>query len=298
MAQSICSTCSQVITRWSDTQSANGIADVSTWARRSLTDDLAKEVEPHSIVAKETNNLADLKALWDGSERSTTPGASATFAGTMEQSTDDGSEHKGSESDSMPESYEGFYDVKLSHPQHNSQQLTPLQLLQHQQQPHLRANVPDLAPMLRYFPPTTANLCPLAPTAATSHADASAMYSSYMEQDEFLGPQSFATASSSFAYEAIAANFQAPVAATDSPVAGVDGAVINDVCGCSGVPSIGSYAHLSGQCSRCCFYPKGRCANGYSCQFCHFDHDKRPRNGKKKRYRRSPDDTGEAFFDD
>lgn len=54
------------------------------------------------------------------------------------------------------------------------------------------------------------------------------------------------------------------------------------------LPSVGSYAHLSGQCSRCCFHPKGRCANGNSCQFCHFDHDKRPRNGKKKRYRRGP----------
>lgn len=49
------------------------------------------------------------------------------------------------------------------------------------------------------------------------------------------------------------------------------------------VPSIGSWAHLSGSCSRCCFFPKGRCTNGYSCRFCHLDHDKPPRNGKKKR---------------
>jgi len=63
----------------------------------------------------------------------------------------------------------------------------------------------------------------------------------------------------------------------------------------SGVPSIGSYHHLSGQCSRCCFHPKGRCANGYSCQFCHYDHDKRPRNGKKKRYRRQGDGSLEGI---
>ena len=33
---------------------------------------------------------------------------------------------------------------------------------------------------------------------------------------------------------------------------------------------------------RCCFHPKGRCVNGYSCQHCHFDHEKRKRKGKKR----------------
>jgi len=43
------------------------------------------------------------------------------------------------------------------------------------------------------------------------------------------------------------------------------------------LPSIGSLGHYVGQCSRCCFHPKGRCLNGYDCRFCHFDHDKRRR---------------------
>lgn len=87
-----------------------------------------------------------------------------------------------------------------------------------------------------------------------------------------------------YAYEALAPAFAVPAASTVAVQPGGDG-----------VPSIGSYAHLAGQCSRCCFHPKGRCANGYSCSFCHFDHDKRPRNGKKKRYRRQGDEAGECL---
>lgn len=45
----------------------------------------------------------------------------------------------------------------------------------------------------------------------------------------------------------------------------------------AGLPSLGSLGHYAGQCSRCCFHPKGRCLNGYDCRFCHFDHDKRKR---------------------
>jgi hypothetical protein len=45
----------------------------------------------------------------------------------------------------------------------------------------------------------------------------------------------------------------------------------------AGLPSVGSLGHFAGQCSRCCFHPKGRCMNGYDCRFCHFDHDKRRR---------------------
>jgi hypothetical protein len=37
-------------------------------------------------------------------------------------------------------------------------------------------------------------------------------------------------------------------------------------------PSMGSEAHNSGQCKRCCFFPRGRCTNGYNCEFCHYDH--------------------------
>jgi len=39
-------------------------------------------------------------------------------------------------------------------------------------------------------------------------------------------------------------------------------------------PSVGSASHFSGDCRRCCFFPKGRCTNGQSCEFCHFEHDK------------------------
>lgn len=49
------------------------------------------------------------------------------------------------------------------------------------------------------------------------------------------------------------------------------------------LPSVGSAGHATGNCSRCCFHPKGRCTNGYNCEFCHFDHDKRKRKKKKKK---------------
>lgn len=47
-------------------------------------------------------------------------------------------------------------------------------------------------------------------------------------------------------------------------------------------PSLGSAAHTLGACKRCCFFPRGRCANGYACTFCHYDHDKRRRKNKRK----------------
>lgn len=48
------------------------------------------------------------------------------------------------------------------------------------------------------------------------------------------------------------------------------------------LPSIGSANHFHGTCDRCCFHPKGRCHNGYNCQHCHYDHEKRKRKSKKK----------------
>eukprot|EP00418_Pyrodinium_bahamense_P084759 CAMPEP_0179056992 /NCGR_PEP_ID=MMETSP0796-20121207/24100_1 /TAXON_ID=73915 /ORGANISM="Pyrodinium bahamense, Strain pbaha01" /LENGTH=603 /DNA_ID=CAMNT_0020753689 /DNA_START=97 /DNA_END=1908 /DNA_ORIENTATION=+ len=48
-------------------------------------------------------------------------------------------------------------------------------------------------------------------------------------------------------------------------------------------PSIGSELHAAGSCKRCCFFPRGRCMNGYECSFCHYEHDKRKRKNKKKR---------------
>lgn len=48
------------------------------------------------------------------------------------------------------------------------------------------------------------------------------------------------------------------------------------------LPSLGSVGHDEGTCKRCCFFPKGRCQNGFSCSFCHIEHDKRTRKKHKK----------------
>lgn len=52
--------------------------------------------------------------------------------------------------------------------------------------------------------------------------------------------------------------------------------------GPTGLPSKGSQGHDTGECKRCCFFPKGRCTNGYECEFCHFDHEKRMRKKRPK----------------
>lgn len=57
------------------------------------------------------------------------------------------------------------------------------------------------------------------------------------------------------------------------------------VLGPDGLPSLGSSGHATGDCKRCCFFPKNRCTNGHDCNFCHFDHDKRKRLKKKKKKR-------------
>eukprot|EP00443_Scrippsiella_acuminata_P063934 CAMPEP_0115427618 /NCGR_PEP_ID=MMETSP0271-20121206/29546_1 /TAXON_ID=71861 /ORGANISM="Scrippsiella trochoidea, Strain CCMP3099" /LENGTH=449 /DNA_ID=CAMNT_0002852669 /DNA_START=57 /DNA_END=1407 /DNA_ORIENTATION=+ len=46
-------------------------------------------------------------------------------------------------------------------------------------------------------------------------------------------------------------------------------------------PSLGSAGHASGACKRCCFFSRGKCANGYECMFCHYEHDKRKRRTKR-----------------
>eukprot|EP00397_Hematodinium_sp_SG-2012_P021987 GEMP01022748.1.p1 GENE.GEMP01022748.1~~GEMP01022748.1.p1 ORF type:complete len:287 (+),score=44.24 GEMP01022748.1:129-989(+) len=56
------------------------------------------------------------------------------------------------------------------------------------------------------------------------------------------------------------------------------------------LPSRGSDTHFSGTCKRCCFFPRGRCMNGYNCTFCHFDHEKRKRKNKKKKSTRMTTD--------
>eukprot|EP00928_Gymnodinium_smaydae_P079416 TRINITY_DN63353_c0_g1_i1.p1 TRINITY_DN63353_c0_g1~~TRINITY_DN63353_c0_g1_i1.p1 ORF type:complete len:522 (+),score=71.86 TRINITY_DN63353_c0_g1_i1:76-1641(+) len=48
-------------------------------------------------------------------------------------------------------------------------------------------------------------------------------------------------------------------------------------------PSLGSEGHATGTCKRCCFFPRGRCTNGYNCDFCHYEHEKRKRKNKKKK---------------
>jgi len=48
------------------------------------------------------------------------------------------------------------------------------------------------------------------------------------------------------------------------------------------LPSPGSFSHIDGSCKRCCFFPKGRCTNEATCEFCHFPHPPRRRRVKKK----------------
>jgi len=49
------------------------------------------------------------------------------------------------------------------------------------------------------------------------------------------------------------------------------------------IPSLGSALHAEGNCKRCSFFPKGTCTNAAECEFCHFDHEKRPQNQSRKR---------------
>lgn len=55
----------------------------------------------------------------------------------------------------------------------------------------------------------------------------------------------------------------------------------------AGHPSKGSVGHATGDCKRCCFFPKGRCQNGHDCEFCHYDHEKRVRKSRTARKRAS-----------
>mmetsp|Transcript_25252 Transcript_25252/g.58141 ORF Transcript_25252/g.58141 Transcript_25252/m.58141 type:complete len:619 (-) Transcript_25252:110-1966(-) len=59
-------------------------------------------------------------------------------------------------------------------------------------------------------------------------------------------------------------------------------------------PSLGSQAHDQGTCKRCCFYPRNRCLNGYNCDFCHYDHEKRKRKSKKKKKKSDKDGAGDG----
>lgn len=209
-------------------------------------------------------------------------------------STDEGSEAKGSESDSLPDSSEACEGLLVS-PQQQfpsaTQTLTPF----------MSTNAAGLcgtgvAGNMVTLPP---NLQVPAQTQATK--EATPIYSPYLSTGSFLATHAYGgnEAAAPFGYDlgpSLNTSFMGgvnPGVMDATVVPGADAAQVAE-----GVPSIGSYAHLSGQCSRCCFHPKGRCANGFSCEFCHYDHEKRPRNGKKKRYRRQLDggsDDGTIF---
>eukprot|EP00913_Durusdinium_trenchii_P000275 g249.t1 len=64
-------------------------------------------------------------------------------------------------------------------------------------------------------------------------------------------------------------------------------------------PSMGSAFHDSGNCKRCCFYPRNRCLNGYECEFCHYEHEKRKRKNKKnKKKKAEAGDPMDDFFNE
>lgn len=64
------------------------------------------------------------------------------------------------------------------------------------------------------------------------------------------------------------------------------------------MPSRGSAGHNDGLCKRCCFFPKGRCTNGFDCEFCHLEHDKRKRKKKKKSKGKAQDSDDSDSSDD
>lgn len=64
------------------------------------------------------------------------------------------------------------------------------------------------------------------------------------------------------------------------------------------MPSRGSAGHNDGLCKRCCFFPKGRCTNGFDCEFCHLEHDKRKRKKKKKSKSKAQDSDDSDSSDD
>lgn len=225
------------------------------------------------------------QALWDSPEENRTP---STAVGSInlgtEQSTDEGSEAKGSESDDSSEGY------LVSNQQFPGSPPTILS--------HMSTNAAGLCGAGIAGSMVSPNMQVPAHTGTQHHA--TAVYTSYLSSGSFLATHGFSgnDVASHFGYEVshpLNSSFQAigggvTPSVMDSSAAGVP---VGDGAEPGGVPSLGSYAHLSGQCSRCCFHPKGRCANGYSCEFCHYDHDKRPRNGKKKRYRRQLDGTSD-----
>lgn len=241
------------------------------------------------------------QALWGTSSIEQPLGTPSTAVSSLnqfgnDQSTDEGSEEKGSESDSLPDSNE-FSEGLLVSP--SQQQLPSCAPPTH---PYMSVNAQAQASLCGTS--AAASLAPQnmqVPTQKPVLTEAPPIYSSYLSSGSFLATQGYSggEVATPYAYDigpTLNTSFISGVASSAMGTAGVSTAADTQVP--DGVPSIGSYAHLSGQCSRCCFHPKGRCANGFSCEFCHFDHEKRPRNGKKKRYRRQADggsDDGLSF---
>lgn len=59
-------------------------------------------------------------------------------------------------------------------------------------------------------------------------------------------------------------------------------------------PSKGSENHSEATCKRCCFFPRNRCNNGYECDFCHYEHEKRKRKNKKSKKKNKGGNTEEG----
>jgi len=266
---------------WSDPPASaggNGLVGNGRPLGRSAVEGWHEPATLSSLTGADLAVMASIKAVWDGDAI----GVNTSPAAVIEPSTDEGSETKGSESDSLPESSEGPLIPALE-----------LQL-------PADSMLPPVG-MLPYMQPPAGGFCGavglgggmLGPPHVAALGDGAALYPPYLPPGGgYMAPHhgfgGGVDAKPPYGYEAAAPTFLAT-----GVVGGAAAAP-----GPDGVPSIGSYAHLSGQCSRCCFHPKGRCANGYSCQFCHFDHDKRPRNGKKKRYRHQPDDAADENGED
>lgn len=51
----------------------------------------------------------------------------------------------------------------------------------------------------------------------------------------------------------------------------------------SDLPSAGSINHAAGTCSPCSFFRRGTCLYGQNCMYCHCEHEKQRRQGKKMR---------------
>jgi len=99
----------------------------------------------------------------------------------------------------------------------------------------------------------------------TSSSDTSAEHGRFLEREAIAS--------------GLGANLLPGIAEAPLTLTAEESALLRD-----GFPSIGSANHFINidDCRRCCFFNKGRCANGFQCSYCHYDHDAKA-NPKKKR---------------